>query len=89
MTNEVATVTSKGQVTIPKAVRLALGLEENDQILFIVEGDHAVLLPIRSRALGELYGALPATRPYPGTESTRTETGHALGERQLRESDDA
>lgn len=38
-----AKVTSKGQVTVPKAVRDALGIKEGDEIVFRVEGNHAVL----------------------------------------------
>ena len=38
-----AKMTSKGQVTVPKAVRDALGLKEGDEIVFRVEGNRAVL----------------------------------------------
>jgi antitoxin PrlF len=38
-----AKLTSKGQVTVPKVVREALGLEEGDEVLFHVEGNRAVL----------------------------------------------
>lgn len=38
-----AKVTSKGQVTVPKAVREALGIEAGDEIIFHVEGNRAVL----------------------------------------------
>jgi AbrB family looped-hinge helix DNA binding protein len=38
-----ARVTSKGQVTVPKAVRDALGIKEGDKLVFRVEGDRAVL----------------------------------------------
>jgi antitoxin PrlF len=38
-----ARVTSKGQITLPKAVRDALGLSQGDAVVFRVEGDHAVL----------------------------------------------
>lgn len=38
-----AKLTSKGQVTVPKVVRDALGLEEGDEVPFRVEGDRAVL----------------------------------------------
>lgn len=38
-----ATVTSKGQVTIPKPVRDALGIKAGDELIFRVEGDRAVL----------------------------------------------
>ena len=38
-----ARVTSKGQLTVPKAVRDALGIKEGDEIVFRVEGTRAVL----------------------------------------------
>jgi antitoxin PrlF len=38
-----AKLSSKGQVTVPKAVREALGLNEGDELLFRVEGNHAVI----------------------------------------------
>jgi antitoxin PrlF len=57
-----ATVTSKGQVTIPKQVRDALGIEEGDQVVFRVEGYRATLA--RTPDLLELEGAVsvPAAR---------------------------
>lgn len=42
---ETTTLTSKGQVTIPKAVRQQLGLRQGTRVTFVVEGDHAVLRP--------------------------------------------
>ncbi|MBA2576126.1 MAG: AbrB/MazE/SpoVT family DNA-binding domain-containing protein [Euzebyaceae bacterium] len=38
-----AKVTSKGQVTVPKAVRDALGIKEGDEVVFRVEGNRALL----------------------------------------------
>lgn len=38
-----ARVTSKGQVTLPKAVRDALGIKQGDEVVFRVEGRRAVL----------------------------------------------
>jgi len=38
-----AKVSSKGQVTVPKAVRDALGVVEGDEIAFRVEGNRALL----------------------------------------------
>ncbi|MCJ7436304.1 MAG: AbrB/MazE/SpoVT family DNA-binding domain-containing protein [Acidimicrobiia bacterium] len=39
-------MTSKGQVTVPKAVRDALGLDEGDTVAFRVEGQRAMLARI-------------------------------------------
>ncbi len=36
-------MSSKGQVTVPKVVRDALGIKEGDDVLFRVKGDQAVL----------------------------------------------
>jgi antitoxin PrlF len=38
-----AKVTSKGQITVPKAVREALGIKEGDEVVFRVEGKRALL----------------------------------------------
>jgi antitoxin PrlF len=43
MMDAAARVTSKGQVTVPKAVRDALGIEQGDEVVFRVEGNRAVL----------------------------------------------
>ena len=43
-----ATITSKGQTTIPKEVRDALGLHAGDKIVFVVDADgkKATVLPV-------------------------------------------
>jgi antitoxin PrlF len=38
-----AKMSSKGQITVPKAVRDALGIGEGDNLVFRVEGNRAVL----------------------------------------------
>ena len=43
-----ARVTSKGQVTVSKAVREALGIEAGHEVIFRVEDDRAVLAPTAS-----------------------------------------
>ncbi len=57
-----ARITSKGQITIPRAVREALALEEGDEVVFRVEGDRAVIA--RSADLLALAGSVsvPAAR---------------------------
>lgn len=51
-----ARVTSKGQVTVPKQVRDALGIREGDRILFRVVGDHAIMA--RTPAFLDLAGSV-------------------------------
>jgi antitoxin PrlF len=52
-----ATLTSKGQITIPKAVRERLGIDTGDRLSFVVHDDGSVVVrPIASdvRELGGL-----------------------------------
>jgi AbrB family looped-hinge helix DNA binding protein len=38
-----AKITAKGQITVPKAVRDALGVKEGDSLIFRVEDGHATV----------------------------------------------
>ena len=53
-----STVTSKGQVTIPKNIRERLQIRSNDKVDFILEGDRVLLVPVRT--LLDLRGAVQA-----------------------------
>ena len=44
----IATLTSKGQITLPMAVRTALGLAAGNQVDFVRQGASFVLMPVRS-----------------------------------------
>ena len=48
---ELAKVTSKGQITIPIAIRNALGIREGDKILFMEEGNRVILTNASTNAL--------------------------------------
>ncbi|MDE7131933.1 MAG: AbrB/MazE/SpoVT family DNA-binding domain-containing protein [Lachnospiraceae bacterium] len=48
---ELAKVTSKGQVTIPVAIRKMLGIREGDKLLFVEEGKKVVLMNASTNAL--------------------------------------
>lgn len=57
-----ATVTSKGQITIPKAVRDELGLTEGDRVAFRVLEDGSVVVEPETVELLDLKGALKPRR---------------------------
>lgn len=80
-----ATLTSKGQVTIPREVREQLGLSVGDKLLFEVEGEVIRLKVLKTSSLGDLKGSLPAKRPYPGKEGEREAARRSVSQRVLGE----
>lgn len=62
MTTEV-TLTSKGQITLPKELRTSLGLEAGAKLAFtqLSDGTGTVVMRVKHRKLSELAGLL--TRP--------------------------
>jgi AbrB family looped-hinge helix DNA binding protein len=71
----------EGQLTIPEEIRNALNIEEGEYVVFVVEGDHAIMKPFKKKSVLDFYGSLPATRPYQGVEAIRKEIRHKLGKR--------
>jgi AbrB family looped-hinge helix DNA binding protein len=59
-----ATLTTKGQITIPKEVREHLGVETGDRLSFVVQEDGSVVVKPITRHVRELGGMLhrPARR---------------------------
>jgi antitoxin PrlF len=54
-----STLTSKGQVTIPKEVRDILGLKMGDRLMFKIEGDGKLVVQrVEKGSLDELFGML-------------------------------
>jgi antitoxin PrlF len=53
-----STVTTKGQITIPKAVRERLHLEVGDKVYFDVRDDGSVVMVARNEPLEGLFGML-------------------------------
>ncbi|MCR4471133.1 AbrB/MazE/SpoVT family DNA-binding domain-containing protein [Burkholderia sp. SCN-KJ] len=58
-----ATLTSKGQVTIPADVRQALSLSTGAKLVFTLLDDGTVILRAKTRRLHELEGMLSTTAP--------------------------
>lgn len=62
-----ATITSKGQVTLPKEVREHLQVGQGDRVDFVIDDDGKVSVVPVKRSWRELYGIVPYTGERPLT----------------------
>jgi antitoxin PrlF len=53
-----ATLTSKGQTTIPKEIRESLGLKAGDRMTFTLMPDRTVVMRIKNKSITQLAGLL-------------------------------
>ena len=77
------TLTKKGQVTIPKAIRDALGLRERDKVLF-VRRDHDVVLKVVKGTVLDLRGSVKPRKKPEDFESVRATVKKAVAKRAAR-----
>lgn len=50
----VGSVTTKGQITIPKVVRKKLDLKEGDRVIFVIEDGHATIRKVPEEKISEV-----------------------------------
>lgn len=55
-----ATLTTKGQITIPKSVRDSLHLHSGDRIAFVLHGDFEAILKPMMKSVEDVFGTLHA-----------------------------
>jgi antitoxin PrlF len=58
---DATTMTTKGQVTVPREIRDRLGLKSGDKMVFTMLSDGTVVMRPKTRRLADLAGSL--TRP--------------------------
>jgi len=75
-----ATMTSKGQITVPKAVRDILRLHSGDKVDVIVREDGSALLKPVTKKAAEVFGKLhrPGRKPVSVEEMNKT-----IGQRHI------
>ncbi len=56
-----SSITTKGQTTLPKSVRDALGVRPGDRVRYLIVDGDVRILPVRS--IDRLFGALKADGP--------------------------
>jgi AbrB family looped-hinge helix DNA binding protein len=81
-----ATMTSKGQLTVPKEIRDRLGLRPGDRVEFLPGGDEraVVLRKRRTLSLEEVLGSLPSNGVTPTLEQMEEDLGAAVVESVAR-----
>jgi AbrB family looped-hinge helix DNA binding protein len=79
-----ATVSGKGQVTLPKAIRERLRLREGQRVRFSVEDGNRVVLSPVVRRLGELHGMLPKPKRVLSLDEIDAAIGRSATERFRR-----
>ena len=68
-----ATLTSKGQTTIPKHIRESLGMKPGDRMTFTLLADGVVLLRVKNKSVMGLAGSLhkKGRKPVPVEQLSR------------------
>ncbi len=69
-----SSITSKGQTTLPKAVREALSVRPGDRVRYVIQDDGVWIMPVRP--IGRLFGMLK----YDGPTVTLEEMEQAIAE---------
>jgi antitoxin PrlF len=57
-----ATLTSKGQITVPKEIRDQLHLSTGDRVRFLTDSEGKVVMMPATISIAELRGCLPAPK---------------------------
>jgi AbrB family looped-hinge helix DNA binding protein len=72
MSNE-ATLTSKGQTTIPKEIRDNLSMKAGDRMTFTLMPDGTVVMRVKSKSVRDLAGMLhkKGRKPVPVAQLSR------------------
>ena len=66
-----STVTEKGQVTIPQAIRRTIGLQPRDKVSFEVEGEVVKIRRVSSKLLQGFGAVTPRNKPEELSETQK------------------
>jgi len=68
-----ATLTSKGQTTIPKEIRDGLGMKPGDRMTFTLMSDATVVMRVKNKSISDLAGTLykRGRKPVPVEQLSR------------------
>jgi antitoxin PrlF len=79
-----STLTDKGQTTVPKEVRDALGAKPRQRLQWDLATDGTVTVRLEPSALG-LFGSLKSRKKYPGGREEKAALRRHVGKQAARE----
>jgi AbrB family looped-hinge helix DNA binding protein len=68
MATHIATLTSKGQITLPSRMRRALGLQPGDKVAFVEDSNGDYRIRTGRPSFADLRGIVKMDRPVTGGE---------------------
>ena len=71
-----ATVSSKGQITLPSKIRTKLGIQSKDKVRIFVRDEELIVKPLRS--FRELRGSIPVKKDDPRKAFQKAVAEHVL-----------
>lgn len=81
-----AKVSKKGQVTIPKAIREKLNIENEGAVLFLIENGEVKIKGVPKKSVAELAGSLNKyVKEYKPLKAMREETKHKVAKAAINE----
>jgi AbrB family looped-hinge helix DNA binding protein len=75
-----STITRKGQVTIPKAIRDRLGVKEGEKVLFVMRGEEVVMKVVKGTIL-DLRGSVQPSAHSEDFEKIRQSVKQAVAKK--------
>jgi antitoxin PrlF len=79
-----ATVTPKGQITVPAQLRARLNLKDGDKVEFYADHEGQIMMRPRNRSAAAFLEALEPRMPAPSIGSDDEEIAKAVAERDTR-----
>ena len=79
-----STLTDKGQTTVPREVRDALGVKPRQHLVWTIRNDGTAVVRPRPRA-SDLFGSLKPTKSVPGLQREKEAIRRAVGEQAAQE----
>ena len=82
-----ATLTAKGQITIPSSIRKLLGLTPHQKVLFVTKDKRVEIVPVKGNIL-DLYGVFhnPKLKKVEDWQEVRSITRKKITSKRAKES---